>query len=157
MNQQSTATSESTITIDRTFDAPVAEIWQAFTDPVKLSQWWGPHNYSAKHWEIDLRPGGSFRYLMASDDGSDSNWCNGVYSLITSNSRLSSTANIENPEGPDKPVIASMNIDIQFIDKGDKTQVIVTHSGIPSALAGGAKEGWSQQFEKLDTYLPSGP
>ena len=47
-----------TLRIERTFAAPREKVFQAWTDPQALKQWWGPDGYATPSVEIDLRPGG---------------------------------------------------------------------------------------------------
>lgn len=48
----------------RLLNAPVAQVYQAFADPVLLAQWWGPEGFSNTIHEFDLRPGGSWKLTM---------------------------------------------------------------------------------------------
>ncbi len=47
----------------RTFDAPRELVWQAFMDPERIPRWWGPHGSTATVVEMDVRPGGRWRYI----------------------------------------------------------------------------------------------
>ena len=55
--------------ITRTFDAPRALVWQAWTDPKHIMQWWGPAGFNNEACESDLRVGGRFRLAMRAPDG----------------------------------------------------------------------------------------
>jgi len=46
------------IVLTRTFDAPRERVFQAFTDPEQVGQWWGPRGFTTTTHEIDVRPGG---------------------------------------------------------------------------------------------------
>ena len=48
---------------ERIFDAPREVVWQAFMDPERIPQWWGPHGSTATVVEMDVRPGGTWRYI----------------------------------------------------------------------------------------------
>src|SRR5580704_17771040 len=52
------------VTFERIYDAPLAAVWQAWTDPQMLKQWWGPDNVSIPECEVDLRVGGEFYIVM---------------------------------------------------------------------------------------------
>ncbi|MEO0565920.1 MAG: SRPBCC domain-containing protein, partial [Chloroflexota bacterium] len=56
--------SPTEITVKRTFDAPRDNVWAAFTQCEYLVQWWAPEGWSLTECEMDLRPGGSWRYCM---------------------------------------------------------------------------------------------
>ncbi|MGE3797387.1 MAG: SRPBCC domain-containing protein, partial [Thermomicrobiales bacterium] len=117
-------------------------------------QWWGPHGYGTRGWEIDLRVGGKYRYEMYEISSDKGHWVNGIYRVVEPNTRLIATATIEWGEGSNLPDVGEMIQDIQFIAEGDKTRVVATQSNLPDAgWVGNATEGWSQQFEKLGTWL----
>jgi uncharacterized protein YndB with AHSA1/START domain len=59
------------ISIIRTYDAPVKAVWDAWTDPARTAQWWGPRGFTLTTHGKDLRPGGSWRYTMHGPDSVD--------------------------------------------------------------------------------------
>lgn len=59
------------ITINRVYDAPVRLVWEAWTDPAQVAQWWGPRGFSLTTHSKDLRPGGHWNYTMHGPDGVD--------------------------------------------------------------------------------------
>jgi uncharacterized protein YndB with AHSA1/START domain len=65
-----TRTAEREITITRTFNAPRALVFKAWTDGKALAQWWGPKGFTNPVCEIDARVGGAIRIHMRSPDGS---------------------------------------------------------------------------------------
>jgi uncharacterized protein YndB with AHSA1/START domain len=67
-----TATSESNnIQIVRLYDAPLRIVWDAWTDPDQVAQWWGPRGFTLTTHSKDLRSGGSWVYTMHGPDGTD--------------------------------------------------------------------------------------
>jgi uncharacterized protein YndB with AHSA1/START domain len=56
------------LTFERTFDAPHEQVWKAFTDPNLIPRWWGPHGTTTTVAEMDVRPGGSWRYVSRGPD-----------------------------------------------------------------------------------------
>src|SRR5205814_5168920 len=62
------------IHIVRAFDAPVKAVWDAWTDPVQVAQWWGPRGFTITTHSKDLRAGGHWNYTMHGPDGTD--WVN---------------------------------------------------------------------------------
>ena len=59
------------IIITRVFDAPRELIFQVWTDPKHVAQWWGPRGFSTTISEMDVRPGGFWRVVMRGPDGTD--------------------------------------------------------------------------------------
>lgn len=52
----------------RLFHAPRETLWEAFADPARLAQWWGPAEFTNEFHEFDFRPGGSWRLTMRAPD-----------------------------------------------------------------------------------------
>lgn len=55
----------------RLYDAPLAAVWKAWTDPVQVAKWWGPRGFTLTHHHHDVRPGGTWRFTMHGPDGVD--------------------------------------------------------------------------------------
>ncbi len=55
----------------RTFDASLAQVWEGWTNPALLAQWWGPNGFTNTFSEFDLRPDGNWRFVMHGPDGRD--------------------------------------------------------------------------------------
>jgi uncharacterized protein YndB with AHSA1/START domain len=56
---------------ERTFDAPREAVWKAFTDPQLVPRWWGQHGTTTTVVEMDVRPGGKWRYISSAPDRDD--------------------------------------------------------------------------------------
>jgi len=52
------------ITIERTYDADVQDVWDLWTTKDGIESWWGPDGFSVKVHRLDLRPGGELLYAM---------------------------------------------------------------------------------------------
>jgi uncharacterized protein YndB with AHSA1/START domain len=63
--------SDREIVSARTFTAPRERVFNAFSDPRQLAQWWGPQGFTNTIHEFDLRPGGMWRLVMHAPDGKD--------------------------------------------------------------------------------------
>lgn len=57
------------IVISRVIDAPRSLVYAAWTDPDQIGQWFGPEGFAVETKEIDLRPGGVWRFDMVAPDG----------------------------------------------------------------------------------------
>jgi len=64
-------TNPNEISITRVYDAPVQTVWEAWTDPDQVAQWWGPRGFTLTTHHKDLRPGGIWHYTMHGPDGVD--------------------------------------------------------------------------------------
>jgi len=59
------------IRLVRVYDAPVADVWDAWTNPEQVAKWWGPRGFTLTTHSKDLRPGGTWIYTMHGPDGTD--------------------------------------------------------------------------------------
>lgn len=80
-------TPASEFTITRVFDAPRQLVWDAWTQAHRLAEWWGPKGSTMKVAKLDLRPGGTFHYSMATPDGHEM-WGKFIYHEIAPPQRL---------------------------------------------------------------------
>jgi uncharacterized protein YndB with AHSA1/START domain len=60
---------ELSVTVIADFDAPVERVWELWSNPRKLEQWWGPPDYPATFEKHDLVPGGEVTYFMTGPQG----------------------------------------------------------------------------------------
>lgn len=59
------------IQVTRVFDAPRHLVFKAWTRPAHIGQWWGPEGFRTTTHEMDVRPGGVWRFVMHGPDGVD--------------------------------------------------------------------------------------
>ena len=88
---------EPSMIATRTFDAPRALVWKAFTDPVHVARWWGPKSIApvSKVDKLDLRPGGQWRFICVRPDGSETIIFTGKYLEVKAPEKLVNTFGVE--------------------------------------------------------------
>ena len=59
------------LVFERTFDATREQVWKALTDPEIVPKWWGKHGTTTTVVEMDVRPGGRWRYISSAPDRDD--------------------------------------------------------------------------------------
>jgi uncharacterized protein YndB with AHSA1/START domain len=59
------------LVFERTFDAPIDKVWKALTDPEIVPRWWGKHGTTTTVVEMEVRPGGTWRYISSAPDRDD--------------------------------------------------------------------------------------
>ena len=85
--------------ITREFDAPRHLVWKAYTTPDLIARWWGGSHGKVTSAEVDLRVGGSWRYVLAANEGFEVAF-HGEYREISEPERLVNTEIYEGaPEG----------------------------------------------------------
>jgi Uncharacterized conserved protein len=142
------------ITITRLFDAPRDLVFQAWTEPDRISKWWGPEGFFAPSVESDPRPGGSLMIVMRGLDGVDYKMT-GIFKEVQAPERLVVESTALDLDG--KPVLTAMNT-VTFQDKDGKTEVTVHARAValvPDAagMLGGMLTGWTQSLQCLDDVL----
>ncbi len=150
------------IVLLRTFDAPRELMWKAWTDSERLKRWWGPKGFTAPVFKIDLRVGGEYLNCMRSPDGKDF-WSKGVYREIIAPERLVMTDSFADEKGNTVPASyygmnkdfpLEMLITVILEEQDGKTKLTLRHLGLPSGEdSEGAKQGWSESYDKLAEYL----
>ncbi len=138
----------------RLFDASADTLFKAWTQPEELKKWFGPAGFTIPEAEIDLKVGGCYRIAMQPEQGAVF-YHEGVYTEIAAPHRLSFTWILK-----DQPCEGSENQDcdtlvtIEFIARGDKTELVITHEMLPSEAARDGHEfGWSSSLDCLETVI----
>ncbi len=141
---------------ERTFDATVEQVWTAFTDPAVIPRWWGPHGTTTTVVEMDVRPGGAWRYLSSAPDREDVTFY-GEYLEVEPPTRIRWTfmfdvEGVGPMGGPETHT---------FEDVGGRTKVTsVSHLGsaemVDGALAGGMVKGAIETWDRLAALLADG-
>jgi len=139
-----------TVTLKRTFNAPIKLVWEAWTQPEHIAQWWGPKGMEIKVVEHDFRVGGKWKYTMEMPDGNEF-ISDGVYSVIVELEKIFSSANF-------KPMTEGVEIQALFEENGDKTNftfnvVHPTEEYCKQQEKMGIMNGWGSVFERLDTLV----
>ena len=115
--------SDTEILITRTIEAPVRRVFGAWTTPALIRAWWGDHS-TLTVCEIDLRPGGAWRYVARGPDGSERGW-SGTFLEVSAPRSLVSTE-IEDGRA-DVETVSS----VTFSADGDTT-VVSIHISYPN-------------------------
>jgi uncharacterized protein YndB with AHSA1/START domain len=88
------------IVMKRTFDAPRALVFEAWTKPEHVSRWWDPSGIPLAACEIDLRPNGLFRWVHRAPEGGEGYVFTGAYQEIDPPQRIVFTVRMF-PSGPE--------------------------------------------------------
>lgn len=161
------ATNDETLHIVRSFDAPRALVWKAFTEQERLAQWWGPKGAKITHARLDLRPGGVFHYgMQASSDLFM--WGQWAFREVEPPARLVFVSSFSTPDGGIGPCPFPMDFPaevlstIEFTETDNRTTLTMT--GVPinateaqrltfQNMKPGMQMGWGGTFEQLAAYL----
>jgi uncharacterized protein YndB with AHSA1/START domain len=134
--------------IERTFDAPAQDVYDAWTSEEVLRRWIhaGP-DWSTPVAEVDLRVGGELRIVMRRPDGTDEG-ATGEYREVDPPNRLVFTWTWD--RDPQNPLL----IELDFTERDGETIVVLTNSGLPNEDERRShEEGWQLCFDNLDRVL----
>ncbi len=144
-------TREHTLNINRQFKAPRERVFAAWAEAEKLQQWWGCENTVSVKSEIDFRTGGSFRHVMQTREMGEV-VISGTYREITEPEKIVFTMVFE-AKG-EFPGIEETLVTLEFIDKGDSTELRLTQEGEPmEQMQKDVNSGWNASFDKLEKFL----
>ena len=139
-----------TLTLKRTFNAPLKLVWEAWTQPEHITQWWGPKGMKTNIIEHNFKVGGKWKYVMAMPDGSEFIG-EGVYSVIVKLEKIFSSANFI-------PMTEGVEIQALFESNGDKTSftfnvVHPTEEYCKQQEKMGFYNGWGSTFDRLESFV----
>ena len=137
------------------FDATVEALFDAWTDPQMLGEWWGPEGVRTKVLKLDLRPGGEVLFEMTFEDGTVSHMT-GIYREIDRPRRLvlviTENCNTGLPPGVE-PQIGPTPVTVDFIDHGGTAEIVIHQEGLQPSYAELVSWGWGGGMAKLKTAV----
>jgi uncharacterized protein YndB with AHSA1/START domain len=166
--QKSQPATEHEFSITRFFDAPRALVWQCFTEPERMKEWWGPKGSTIVVSKMDLRVGGIYHGAMRDASGRVM-WAKVVYREIAPPERLvwehsfsdETGALTRHPLSPTWPLKLLTTVTFDAI-AGDKTKVTLVWLPLDAteeerqtfaAAHDGMSGGWAGTFDQLAAYL----
>lgn len=143
--------SDHEILITRTFDAPRELVYRAHTDPALVPLWWGPKDTKTIVEQLDVRPGGRWRYVHQVE-GAGEFVFSGEFREVVPNERLVQTAEFD--QAPGQVVIETTT----FEERDGRTTITVlqqcpSKEARDAMLATGMDEGLNESYERLDAWL----
>ena len=145
---------ERTVNIVRVFDAPRALVWQAWTDPTMMAQWFGPRGFTIPLCELEVRVGGSLRIVMRGPDGNEYPM-KGVFREVVAPERLVFSNIAIDRDG--NHLLEGETI-VTFAEQAGKTTLTlkahaVGRVPIAKQMLAGMEAGWTQSIDKLEKRL----
>jgi uncharacterized protein YndB with AHSA1/START domain len=146
-----------TVTITKQFDAPRDLVWDAYTKPEFLDQWWAPKPFSSRTKVMEFREGGRRFYAMVSPEGQE-RWVLQQFKSITpkTNFKLFNAFADEN----ETPQLPGSDWDLNFSEQNGMTTVHVSIYNesldrLERMIEMGFKEGTAAQLKNLEELLVS--
>ena len=153
MSAAATGTSSRELIITRTVNAPRELVWEVWTKPEHVQHWWGPDGFTNTIHEMEVKPGGVWRFMMHGPNGMD--FPNKiVFNEVEKPSRLVYTHSSEDENDPNIFVTT-----VTFEKEGSKTHIIMRALFATAEERDrvvkeyGAQEGGKQTLRRLSEYL----
>lgn len=146
------------LTIERIVGIPPKLAWEGWTKPDHITKWWGPKFWTTSIYEMDVRPGGVWRYCLRPDDGNGEDvYCRAVYQEVSEPSRL---VYIDTFTDRHWKVVenSEMFTNVIFEAYRESTRIsIITRFGsikdLENAEVMGMVKGYTDAFDRLDKYI----
>ena len=136
--------------LEREFNAARDLVFEVWSEPKHLANWWGPNGFSMPFCEVDFRVGGKYRICMRSPEGED-HWLRGEYKVIDRPERLVFTWLRENPDGS---IWCETLVEISFEGHEDTTRFRMHQTGFSTAAHRDEhRGGWSECLNRLANYV----
>ena len=139
-----------TLTIERTFNAPIQIVWDAWTKADHIVKWWGPKGMETRVEEHNFEVGGDWKYIMKMPDGRDF-IAEGQYKEIHAPKKLVTSANF-------RPMTEGVVLEVLLEADGEKTNFVFnvvhpTEEYCKQQEAMGFYNGWGSTFDRLQEIL----
>lgn len=139
-----------TLSLKKTFDAPIELVWEAWTQPEHIAHWWGPKGMSITVVEHNFKVGGKWKYVMPMPNGGEF-ISEGQYSEIVRFQKIVTSANF-------RPMTEGVEIRALFEKAGDRTNftfsvIHPTEEYCRQQEKMGFYNGWGSTFTRFEAML----
>ena len=146
-----TTPDETSIVMRRDFGASADKMWRALTEPEHLRRWLGDPAFPLTTCEMDVRVGGSYRWVFTQPDGPGSMGISGTYDEVERPQRMVSTEQFDDYPGPSVNTLVleerdgrtAMTLTVRYVDREMRD----------GWVASGMAEGLGRGYERLDEVL----
>lgn len=157
MSKTNFSVDKNTLTVTRTFDAPLKSVWRAWTDPELLDQWWAPSPWKSETKRMEFKEGGSRLYAMVGPKGEE-HWGLTEYESIVEPEKFSGKDSFCDEEGNVNAALPVARFLNSFAGLPDQTEVTITteypsEEDLKKVIEMGMKEGLSSALDNLDRLL----
>ncbi len=147
-------TSDREIVLSRVINAPRERVWEAWTDPNQVAQWWGPKGFTNPVCKLDVRCGGGIRIDMRGPDGTIYPMTGSFREIVEPERLAFISAALDKNGKPLFEVLTTMTFDTQ----GKKTKLtlhasVVNRTPEAAPYLTGMNEGWNQSLDRLTDFV----
>jgi uncharacterized protein YndB with AHSA1/START domain len=154
------------VAVTRLFDAPVEQVWAAWTEGTEVMKWWGPAPFTCPEARMDVREGGASVVSMRSPDGFEI-WMRWDYATVIPNVRMEYSQNMCDRDGNlIDPTSIGMPAEfprdvatiVTLTPRDGRTEMTITeHTTTSQALMDGSQQGLEMCIDQMAaTFRASG-
>ncbi len=149
---------DNSITVQREFAAGRSALWNAYTKPEILDQWWAPKPWKARTKKTNFIEGGHWLYVMIGPEGEE-HWSVVNYKLIEPESKFTGADAFTNSDGIVNPDLPQSEWEVTFTDKDNNVTLVTSQIIFPNlqqldaTIEMGFKDGYRIAMEGLDDLL----
>lgn len=164
MNETTLTKNGTTLTLERTINAPKDKVWQAYSDPELFVQWWGPEGWSTRVKQFDFQAGGSVLYGMKCEDEAQAEWYGQEswgkfeFGAVSPTDSFSYTDYFCDEDGTATDGMPATKTVLRLEELDGKTKIVSvseydSEAALQQVLDMGMEEGIKQTFNRLETLL----
>jgi uncharacterized protein YndB with AHSA1/START domain len=141
---------KTSLEIVRFINVSPARVYDAWTDPAQLRQWFGPENVRTRNITADVRVGGKYRWELTSPDGEEMS-AFGNYRELVPGKKIVFTWQWDDDEAWENRTSV---VTIELLDRRGGTELRLRHEQLPSEESRDRHtEGWNSLLARLEQFL----
>ncbi|MET3028469.1 SRPBCC domain-containing protein [Flavobacterium sp. UW10123] len=145
------------VDVKREFNAPLSNVWSAWTKAAILDLWWAPAPFKSETKSMEFKEGGRRLYAMVGAEGAQG-WSTFDYTSISPKTNFKYTSTFCDAEGNPNSAFGSSFWDVSFSEQGDSTivDIVITRDSfeeLEKIIEMGFKQGFTSAMEGLDKIL----
>ena len=148
------------LTVVRDFNAPIDQVWRAWTEQELLDQWWAPKPWKANTKSMEFQEGGTWLYAMQGPEG-EKHWARSDFETIDQGKGYTYRDAFCDENGDLNSDMPTTYWNVSFSTAGDATRVTVllsfdSEASLDKIIETGFKEGFTAGHGNLDELLAKG-
>src|SRR6266480_7662323 len=141
------ASDKVSLEIKRFINAPRSRVYEAWTDPAQLREWFGPENVKTRELVADARVGGTFRWDIINSEGEEMTM-RGEFRELQPDKKIVFTWQWEDDEDWENHISI---VTVELYDRDGGTELRLTHEQLPNEESrDGHRQGWASVLDKLE-------
>jgi len=141
---------KTSLEIVRFIKAPTDRVYDAWTDPAQLREWFGPENVRTRNIEADVRVGGEYRWDLTNSEGEEMS-AFGEYKELIPGKKIVFTWQWDDDEAWENRTSV---VTIELAKRRDGTELRLRHERLPSEESRDRhNEGWNSLLDRLEQWL----